>query len=133
MHSSLRFVEEMLCTEPAEWDFPHRVFTTEGGLYLMDALRQNTTLRELQLRSCHLGPEGARSLAATVTQNTTLRSIKLTNNAIGREGATALAAALRTNIALQEVSLSGMPPPIHLTEYPGRGIAQDNLTPLPWH
>eukprot|EP00667_Euglena_gracilis_P033695 EG_transcript_55863 len=105
MHPSLRFVEEMLCTELVEWDFPHKVFTIEGGLYLMDALRQNTTLRELQLQSCHLGPDGARSLAATVTQNTTLRSIKLADNAIGREGATALAAALRTNITLQEVSL----------------------------
>eukprot|EP00667_Euglena_gracilis_P028003 EG_transcript_35251 len=105
MHPSLRVVEKMLCTEPAELYFPHKVFTPEGCLYLMDALRQNTTLRVLQLRNCHLGPEGARSFAVTVTQNTTLRSIRLEDNVIGPEGAKALAEALRTNSTLWEVNL----------------------------
>eukprot|EP00667_Euglena_gracilis_P033116 EG_transcript_53015 len=84
-------LERLCVTEATTWCFEYDTFTPEGGLCLMDALRLNTTLRELRLPNQRLGPEGARSLAATV--NTTLQSLDLRANAIGPEGAKALAEA----------------------------------------
>ena len=64
-----------------------------GANSLAQALRVNTSLSSLDLRSNSIGDEGANSLAEALIVNTSLSSLDLGYNSIGDEGANSLAQA----------------------------------------
>ena len=69
------------------------------------ALKQNSTPKQLALRSINIGDEYVTVLAHALTHNSTLQILYLDENGIGNEGATALADALKINSTLQELYL----------------------------
>ena len=51
------------------------------------ALRGNTVLTELDLRSCHIDAEGTSQLAEALCGITTLRALDLSGNTVDTQGA----------------------------------------------
>ena len=79
----------------------------EGVKRLAEALKDNTTLKEINFRYHGIEGDGVKALASALENNTTLKRIDLRGNPIGDEGAKALASALEKNTALEEISLHG--------------------------
>ncbi|XP_067041885.1 NLR family CARD domain-containing protein 3-like [Acropora muricata] len=73
---------------------------------LAQALRVNTSLSSLELSGNFMGAEGANSLAQALRVNITLSSLNLRGNFIGTEGANSLAQTLRVNTSLSSMDLS---------------------------
>ena len=71
----------------------------------LKALTFNSTVRNLTLKSSHIGDEGANSLAQALRVNTSLSSLNLFSNSIGAEGANSLAQVLRVNTSLSSLNL----------------------------
>ena len=62
------------------------------AMAMAEALKTNSTLKEIRLDFNNIGDEGAAALAETfLKRNSTLHRLCLTNNNIGDEGAIALA------------------------------------------
>mmetsp|Transcript_849 Transcript_849/g.1727 ORF Transcript_849/g.1727 Transcript_849/m.1727 type:complete len:428 (+) Transcript_849:3-1286(+) len=61
---------------------------------IAEALSRSKALEVLSLRSCSITPKGAFKLARGLKQNTTLRRLNLDDNAIGDEGIVELASTL---------------------------------------
>ena len=78
----------------------------EGAIMLADAIKVNTSLREIYLWHNQFGCEGAKHLAIALKDNQNLTKISLRNNQIGDEGATCLADALMHNKSLEIMYLS---------------------------
>ena len=74
---------------------------------LAEALRGNTVLTVVHLRSNGLGTAGAAALAEAVRGNTVFTELRLEVNDLGTAGAAALAEALRGNAGLTELYLNG--------------------------
>ena len=75
---------------------------SENNLSLLtSALRTNTTLRELGLRECKINDNMVSEITSALCDNSTLQTLDLTSNAFGPSGATALAEMLRRNTTLQ--------------------------------
>lgn len=72
-----------------------------GGKALAAAVRTNTTLTVLELRSL----EDVTELAASLCDNRTLTVLGLNLNKLGKKGADALGSALKVNTALKELHL----------------------------
>ena len=68
-------------------------------------LAENKTLRELDLRYCHISSEGAVELAAALWKNSTLKHLDLDHNPIGVEGASSMSDMLQHNTSLEELYL----------------------------
>ena len=81
--------------------FFHRLF---GTLFL--ALKVNTSLTSLSLRSNAIAAEGAHSLSEALRVNTSVTSLDLGANHIGAEGAHSLSEALRVNTSVASLTLS---------------------------
>ena len=60
------------------------------AMAMAEALKTNSTLKEIRLDFNNIGDEGAAALAETLKRNSTLHRLCLTNNNIGDEGAIAL-------------------------------------------
>ena len=59
----------------------------EGAKALAEALKVNTTVKELHLNECGIGDDGAAALAEALCCNTSLtKLIIILNNAIGEQG-----------------------------------------------
>ncbi len=71
---------------------------------LVEILKTDTTVTNLNLSCCDIDDAGAKDLADALKTNSTLISLNLENNNIGDEGTKALAKALETNKALQQLS-----------------------------
>ncbi|AZL16110.1 F-box protein [Rickettsiales endosymbiont of Stachyamoeba lipophora] len=69
----------------------------EGAKTIADALKTNTTLNSLELANDYIGAEGATAIADALNTNTTLTSLNLRNNSIEAAGAIATAVALKAN------------------------------------
>ena len=85
-----------------------------SGEALGEALKVNSSLKELRMQECGLGPEDAKGLAGGIAVHGSLTSLDLSKNALcdidiyGRgtydsTGITALAGALRVCASLTEV------------------------------
>ena len=78
----------------------------EGGARAMlEFLRRNTTLENLDISSNNLGCDGAQALAEALRRNTTLTSLCLGGNDLGYDGAQASAETLRLNTTLRYLGL----------------------------
>ena len=66
----------------------------EGTAALSEALKSNSTLKQLELWGNKIGAAGAQSLADMLQFNRALTSLVLMHNGIGAGGAKAIAAAL---------------------------------------
>ena len=73
---------------------------------LAEALKQNTSLTELDLSSNHISDQGAADLAEALKQNMSLTELNLSANDISAQGAAALAEALKQNTSLTQLNLS---------------------------
>jgi Ran GTPase-activating protein (RanGAP) involved in mRNA processing and transport len=69
----------------------------DGVRMLANALKQNKTVIQIDLRVNRIGAEGASALADALKVNKLVTNIKLSHNGIGAEGAAALADALKVN------------------------------------
>ena len=73
---------------------------------LAEAIKVNTTLRELLLSYNDICPTAATSLAEAMKVNTTVTQLFLQHNGIGDAGAASLAEAMKVNTTLTELLLS---------------------------
>jgi len=60
-----------------------------------EALKANSSLKELNMDGCSLGPEDGKGLAAGLAANTTLETLDVEYNKLGDEGKAALQEAVR--------------------------------------
>ena len=79
--------------------------TDEGTKHLAEALRVNTSLKEITLIYTGIGDEGAKHLAEALRVNTSLEQFHLGKNNIVSEGSMYLAEALKVNSRLKDVGL----------------------------
>ena len=82
----------------------------DGIKALSEALKVNTSLKEIHLWDIGIGVEGAsvegaKAIAEALKVNTSLTKIMLGYNHIGDEGAIAIAEALKVNRTLEEIDL----------------------------
>ncbi|MFI4956983.1 MAG: hypothetical protein ACHQAX_07240 [Gammaproteobacteria bacterium] len=73
---------------------------------LVDALKNNTTLKKLRLSHVDISARSAKALAETLSQNTTLNELRLTQNRLGDSGASAIAEGLQKNETLHTLILA---------------------------
>ena len=80
--------------------------STTAAQVISDALASNhTTLRQLIMKKCALGPTGATFLSKSLLGSTTLMKLELAGNMIGPIGGEQLFHALKMNSTLQELGL----------------------------
>ena len=80
----------------------------EGGTAIAAALSTSTSsLTELIMLRCGVGPVGGREIGEALKQNTVLRALDLTQNDLGVEGAVALGHALEVNTTLATLNVQG--------------------------
>eukprot|EP00756_Hemistasia_phaeocysticola_P003933 Hpha_TRINITY_DN12534_c0_g1::TRINITY_DN12534_c0_g1_i1::g.51205::m.51205 len=79
----------------------------EGAKKLADALKLNTTLESLHIRSCSIGSEGVQALCETLSgNNTTLLGLYMSGNLIDDSAVPALVKLMRNNTTLTELGLA---------------------------
>lgn len=76
-----------------------------GAITLAHALRENTTVKNLNLRFNIIGDDGAQAIADMLAVNRTITHLSLESNQIGDIGAQALADALKVNSTLTSIVL----------------------------
>ena len=86
-------------------DLSYNSVKDEGASALGQGLKDNKTLQELKLHSCHIEAAGAQGLAEGLFSSA-LINIDLSLNQIGPTGAAALAEALKVSSALTSLDLS---------------------------
>ncbi|KAL0242791.1 hypothetical protein GEMRC1_005354 [Eukaryota sp. GEM-RC1] len=80
---------------------------TSVSMLLIEALKTNTTVTSVNLKSNSIGAEGATALAEALKVNTSVTTVYLCVNFIEAEGARALAEALKVNASVTSINLSG--------------------------
>ncbi|KAL0055523.1 hypothetical protein WJX82_001476 [Trebouxia sp. C0006] len=85
--------------------FASRKFGREEAQKLCQALRSNTTLKELYASGHHLTPQTAGMLGAMLAANTSLVSICLGDDALGDAGVQELVDGIKENSTLQKLDL----------------------------
>ena len=88
----------------------------DDAWWIADALGENKTLETLNLGSNAFGCGGASDIAADLRDNTSLKTLDLTRNAIGRQGASELMDALDENSTLTRLGLSSNKIPTDTTD-----------------
>ncbi|KFH71343.1 hypothetical protein MVEG_01643 [Podila verticillata NRRL 6337] len=91
-----------ICSIQNQFDSDHFELGTNligdnGAQALSEALKINSTLTTLNLRSNFIGDDGAQALAEALKTNSTLSVLDLSDNSIGNYGVQALSEALKTN------------------------------------
>ena len=71
------------------------------GAAIAEALKVNTSLKEVWLSLNNIGDEGAKAIAEALKVNTSLKVVSLPNNKIGDEGAKAIAEARKENPSIK--------------------------------
>jgi len=85
-----------------------RGMTAHDATAVAEILKSNTSVTKVNLNgNKEIGDEGAKALAEALKVNTTLKELYLYGCGIGDGGAAALAEALRSNTSLTELGLSG--------------------------
>ena len=86
---------------------PHCNISNEQLLPIVEAIREHTSLEELNLCGNRIGNTGCVTIATLLQDpNCNLHTLNLFNNIIGLEGASALANGLVRNSTLRELNLS---------------------------
>ena len=78
-----------------------------GATALAEMLKENRTLQQLDVKANSIGDGGATALAEMLKENRTLQQLDVKANSIGDGGATALAEMLKENRTLQQLDISG--------------------------
>ena len=78
-----------------------------GTQAIADALANNHTLQEIDLRNNKIGPQGIQSLALALKHNTTLKRLDLRWNNAGIVGGRAIVECLKWNNTIIELDLTG--------------------------
>ena len=78
----------------------------EGASEIAKSLKNNTSLLNLDLSRNNIGNEGAIAIAAVLKNNNTLRYLDLSDNEIGEEGVSEIAKSLINNTSLLNLDLS---------------------------
>ena len=86
-------------------DLNGRGIETEEFLILSNALKLNTTLKEIHLNNNKISAEGAKYISDALKLNTTLKEIYLEYNQISDEGAKYISDALKLNTTLTVIGL----------------------------
>ena len=78
----------------------------EGATAIGESLKTNSTLEELVLVRCGIGPAGGRAIGVGLQAGiTALKKMVLSHNQIKDEGAIAIGECLKTNTTLEELEL----------------------------
>ena len=85
----------------------HNDITDRGVTALVEMLKENRTLQQLDISGNSIGGGGATALAGMLKENRTLQQLDVSGNSIGGGGATALAGMLKENRTLQQLDVSG--------------------------
>ena len=88
----------------------------DDAWWIADAIGANKTLQMLNLGSNAFGDGGASDIAADLRENTSLKTLDLTRNGIGRQGASELMDALDENSTLTRLGLSSNKIPADTTD-----------------
>lgn len=89
-------------------DLGYNAITSLGASILADALKQNTTLEELDFHNNRVSDVGVRSLANVLSSNTSVvKALGLGSNGITDKGAEHLAEMLKTNRSITWLALAG--------------------------
>ena len=72
---------------------------------LLEGIKSNETIGELNLSSCDIDDDAAKRLAAALEENTSIHTLNLSSNDIDNEGAKYLATALEKNKTLRIIDL----------------------------
>ena len=83
--------------------------TERGAATLVEMLKENGTLQQLDVSGNFVGNGGATALAEMLTENGTLQQLDIRSNHISMEGVTALAGMLKENRLLQQLDVSYNP------------------------
>ena len=79
----------------------------EGAKHLAEALKVNTTLKEIELSTNQIGDDGAQHLSEALLVNTSLQYIDLEKNNINNGGAQSLAASFKGHQSLRKIYMDG--------------------------
>ena len=79
--------------------------TAGGANALVEVLKENRTLEQLDVSWNSIGQGGATTLAEMLKENRTLQLLDVSGNTIGQGGATALAEMLKENRTLQQLNV----------------------------
>jgi Ran GTPase-activating protein (RanGAP) involved in mRNA processing and transport len=81
-------------------------FGDVGAVAFADALKVNTTVKDIHLGGNEIGAEGAAALASALNVNKTVTKINFYMNEFGDVGAAAFADALKVNTTVTDIDLS---------------------------
>ena len=93
-------------TSLTQLDLSYNDISAQGVAALAEALKHNTSLTQLDLSDNDISDQGAADLAEALKQNTSLTQLDLTDNDISAQGAAELAEALKQNTSLTQLDLS---------------------------
>ena len=97
INKTLKIIE----LDTIEFGYDNRLYAYNGSKAIANALRENTTLTEINLDENYIGDLGVKAIAEVlIKDNKTLKKLKLASNEFGVEGAKAIAEALKENRSL---------------------------------
>ena len=74
---------------------------------LCTSLQKNVVIRELYLRNCQIGDEGANALAKLVGNHPAMTDLEIFNCGISIEGGNNIGNSLKNNFRIQKLSIGG--------------------------
>ncbi len=82
------------------------VVSDTGAIFIAQGLKQNSSLRVLNVGSCRIGDEGVKSLSEALVENDSLKELELWGNRITQQGLSVLTECLKANRGLIKLNLS---------------------------
>ncbi|XP_072514409.1 leucine-rich repeat-containing protein 34 [Salminus brasiliensis] len=87
-------------------DLRYNRISDEGAVHLADLLQENVALQSLDLMCNDIEVLGAERIAKSLHRNVTLKRLRMTGNKIGNKGAMHLASMMQINTSLEELDMS---------------------------
>ena len=81
-------------------------FTSRHEYFVFECLKNNKSLKELNMSNTEITSEGAKVVAEAIKVNTTLQKLHLSFNKLSDDGASFISNGLKTNKSLQELNMS---------------------------
>ncbi|XP_030623437.1 leucine-rich repeat-containing protein 34 [Chanos chanos] len=87
-------------------DLRYNSITDQGAAHLSDLIQENKALQSLDLMCNDIKADGAEVIAKSLQKNGTLKSLRMTGNKIGNKGGMHFASMLQVNTTLESLDLS---------------------------
>ncbi|XP_026863835.2 leucine-rich repeat-containing protein 34 isoform X2 [Electrophorus electricus] len=87
-------------------DVRYNRISDKGAVHIADLLQDNVALHSIDLMCNNIGVEGAERIAKSLHQNATLKRLRMTGNKIENKGGMHFASMLQINNTLAELDLS---------------------------